>query len=147
MTRAVRYEKSCGIIIINNGSILLLHYPSGHWDFPKGHVDGDETEEQTASRELFEETSIKDFQFISGFRHSTNYHYRRSKHIYQKKVVYFLATTDQSRVVISEEHQGYGWFGWDQAEDQITFDNSRTILEAAKTFIHVSSNAQGTSHD
>ena len=57
-------ETSCGVVLVNYGSILLLQYPQGHWDFPKGHVDGAETEHETAIRELFEETAIKDIDFI-----------------------------------------------------------------------------------
>ena len=67
MIRAVKYEKSCGIVVLNNNKILLLHYPSGHWDFPKGHVDGNETEQETAVRELVEETAIDDIHLVRGF--------------------------------------------------------------------------------
>ena len=134
MTRAIKYEKSCGIVVINEDDILLLHYPSGHWDFPKGHVDGNETEHETALRELFEETAIKDVQFINGFRHATSYHYRRGRHIFHKKVVYFLATTNVRNVIISHEHQGHGWFSWEEAMEKITFDNSKSILKEAKLF-------------
>ena len=134
MVQSVRYEKSCGIIVVNNNKILLLHYPSGHWDFPKGHVDGSETEQETAQRELFEETAIEEFNFIDGFREATQYNYRRSRHLYQKKVVYFLGTTSIDSIQLSSEHQGFGWFAWRDAHQQITFENSKTILHAAERF-------------
>ena len=136
MTRAVRYEKSCGIIIINNGSILLLHYPSGHWDFPKGHVDGDEKEEDTARRELFEETGIREVIFIDGFRYATSYHYRRGRHVYHKKVVYFLGKTSVDSVTISHEHQGYQWCQWTDCHETLTFINSKAILSEAEKFLN-----------
>ena len=134
MIRAAKYEKSCGIVVVNGSNILLLHYPSGHWDFPKGHVDGAETEHETAIRELFEETAIKDIDFIHGFRYATSYHYRRNRHIFQKKVVYFLGKTQQNTVTISHEHQDYIWLGWEEAKEKITFDNSRFILQEAHDF-------------
>lgn len=134
MTRAIKYEKSCGIVVVNNDKVLLLHYPSGYWDYPKGHVDGAETEHETATRELYEETGIKDIQFINGFRYATSFHYRRNRYTYQKKVVYFLATTHENRVKISHEHQDYAWLTWEQASDRITFENSAYILQEAKTY-------------
>ncbi|MEC8383070.1 MAG: NUDIX domain-containing protein [Pseudomonadota bacterium] len=134
MIRAVKYEKSCGIVVLNNNKILLLHYPSGHWDFPKGHVDGNETEQETAVRELVEETAIDDIHLVRGFRYTTTYHYRRNRHIYQKKVVYFLGTTSVESVTISHEHQGYCWLEWDLAKEKMTFDNSRVILNEAHDF-------------
>ena len=59
-------EKSAGAIIYRKESVdtaqgkkykiyfLLLHYFSGHWEFPKGHIEKDETEEETLKRETFE---------------------------------------------------------------------------------------------
>lgn len=135
MARAIKYEKSCGIILINKDKILLLHYPSGHWDFPKGHVDGDEKEEDTARRELHEETGIQDVVFIDGFRYATSYHYRRGRHIYHKKVVYFLGKTPVENVTISHEHQGYRWCSWQESQDTLTFINSQAILSEAERFL------------
>jgi len=136
MARAIKYEKSCGIILTNRDKVLLLHYPSGHWDFPKGHVDGDEKEEATARRELFEETGIKDIIFIDGFRYATSYHYRRGRHIYHKKVVYFLGKTSITDVTISHEHQGHRWCNWQDTKETLTFINSKIILEEAEKFLY-----------
>ena len=50
-------EKSCGAIIYNkNKEVLIVKHNAGHWDFPKGHVEENETEIQTAIREVKEET-------------------------------------------------------------------------------------------
>lgn len=135
MARAIKYEKSCGIILVNNDDILLLHYPSGHWDFPKGHVDGEEKEEDTARRELLEETGISDVIFIDGFRYATSYHYRRGRHIYHKKVVYFLGKTNKIDVTISHEHQGFKWCNWKESLETLTFINSQSILTEAERFL------------
>ena len=52
-------ETSCGLVLSNLGSILLLQYPQGHWDLPKGHVeDDDEDHIATVRRELEEETGF-----------------------------------------------------------------------------------------
>ena len=52
-------ETSCGFILLNFDSILLLQYPQGHWSFPKGHVEkGDADHHSTALRELTEETGV-----------------------------------------------------------------------------------------
>ena len=67
-------DKSCGVVLLNSGKVLLLRHPSnsshggGHWDFPKGHIDEGESEIQTALRELEEETGIAHTNVIAGFR-------------------------------------------------------------------------------
>ena len=57
------YEKSCGGIVYrkfhgNTEILLIKHIKSGYWSFPKGHVENSETEEETAKREIKEETGI-----------------------------------------------------------------------------------------
>ena len=76
-------EKSAGAIIyrMENGVpyFLLLHYFSGHWEFPKGHIEQGETEEETVERETFEETGINDLKIIPGFKKYIKYFFRQYK--------------------------------------------------------------------
>ena len=70
-------ETSCGIVLVNYGTVLLLQYPQGHWDFPKGHVEeSDEDHHATARRELLEETGIEEIEFIPEFVERSEYSYR-----------------------------------------------------------------------
>ena len=67
-------ETSCGFILINYDSILLLQYPQGHWSFPKGHIEeGDSDHFATARRELLEETGISEVSIIEGWMSKTEY--------------------------------------------------------------------------
>ena len=54
----MKQEKSCGCIIIENNKVLLIHQTKGHWGFPKGHIEENETEFDTALREVKEETNL-----------------------------------------------------------------------------------------
>ncbi len=134
-------EKSAGFILISNNfhischSVLLLHYTSGHWDFPKGNIELDETEIQTASRELKEETGISKFRLIPKFRYVINYKYSRKANLISKQVILFLASTDVKRVQISHEHTGYNWADIKIATNQITFANAKNALLSATKFL------------
>ncbi|MEM2129059.1 MAG: NUDIX domain-containing protein, partial [Candidatus Bathyarchaeia archaeon] len=86
-------EKSCGAVVFRkNGGVkfLLLHYGAGHWDYVKGQVEPDESEQDTVMRELREETSITEARFIEGFREEISYFYRRDGKLIHKQVVFFL---------------------------------------------------------
>ena len=54
----MKFEKCCGCIILNEGKLLLVKHNVGHWGFPKGHMEKDEIEIQTAIREVKEETNV-----------------------------------------------------------------------------------------
>ncbi|MBD3304395.1 NUDIX domain-containing protein, partial [Candidatus Woesearchaeota archaeon] len=56
----MKKTRCSGGIIFNNGKYLLVkHKEGGHWDFPKGHAEEGETEEETALREIYEETGLR----------------------------------------------------------------------------------------
>ena len=72
-------EKSCGIVLFYSDEFLIIQHSNesnelkGHWDFPKGHVEDNESELETAVRELQEETGIDDFKLIKNFRQKITY--------------------------------------------------------------------------
>ena len=57
-----QFHKSCGVLVYRdeNGvrEYLLALQMGDNWSIPKGHMEAGETEEETALRELFEETGV-----------------------------------------------------------------------------------------
>ncbi len=133
-------EHSCGFILFRQPEegkryYLLMHYKAGHWDFPKGHVEGGESELDTARRELFEETSISSCVVIEGFRHEYVYSFGADGKR-RKKVTFYLASTAQSRLRFSHEHQGGRWVTFTRAMQMLTFDNALAMLAKAENFLN-----------
>lgn len=135
-------EKSAGFILISDNdshnrdrSVLLLHYVSGHWDFPKGNIKINETELQAATRELNEETGIENFTLIPGFRYILDYKYTRKSTLISKHVILFLASTKVNQVRISHEHIGYQWADINSSIKQLTYSNAKNALVYAMKFL------------
>ena len=82
----MKKEKSCGIIVFDNDKVLLVKSVNGHFGFPKGHVEINETEYETAIREVKEETNC-DAKIIDGFREKITYSPREGV---KKDVIYFI---------------------------------------------------------
>ena len=65
-------EKSAGAIIFRKEGkkifYLLIKYGWGHWEFPRGLIEKGESLEETALREIEEETGISDIKFVLGFK-------------------------------------------------------------------------------
>lgn len=128
-------EKSCGAVVFRQDGgkalYLLLHYNEGHWDLPKGHVEQGESEEETALREIREETGISELSLLPGFRESIQYSFRRGGGMVPKEVVFFLAEAKQKAVSLSSEHVGFAWLPFDAAMKKLTYPNARSVLSKA----------------
>jgi 8-oxo-dGTP pyrophosphatase MutT (NUDIX family) len=135
-------EISAGMILFRRTPephYLLLHYESGHWDFPKGHIESGEDPEETAKRELQEETGISEMRLVDGYKQTLRYFFRQKGIGIFKVVIFFLGETTQSEVTLSAEHVGFDWLPYDAALARLTFKNSRDLLIKANEHLGASS--------
>ena len=132
-------ETSAGIVLFrkeeSKNLFLLLHYPSGHWDFVKGKMEQGESTHQTAIRETKEETGITDITFVENFEEWIQYNFKYQGKLVQKKVVFFLAETKTEEVKISHEHSDYTWMDYNSSMEKTTFDNAKTVLTKAEKLL------------
>lgn len=121
----MKYEKSCGAIVVEDGKVLLVKHNAGHWDFPKGHVEEGETEFETAIREVKEETNIdikieKENKYISEYSPKENV---------MKTVIYFIGEKvggeDKPQI---EEVSDVEWVDVNKAVERITHQKSKEIM-------------------
>jgi len=135
----LRNEISCGAIVycIENQDVkfLLLRYSQGHWDFPKGNKEKGETNLETTRREIKEETGISDIVFRDRFEKKITYNYCRQNEKISKKVIYFLAKTKATNVVLSSEHTDFVWEPYENALKRLTYKNAKEILTQGYNFL------------
>ena len=115
--------------------MYLLLQNAGRWDFAKGGIEKGESELQTVIREVKEETGLHSNRKVPGFRKVNEYFYRREGKNIHKQVVYLLASTAEERVKISFEHQGFGWFSFEEARERASYGNSKLTLAEAEKFL------------
>ena len=136
----MNYEKSCGAVIFRREANKLLYLiilnrkgnSIGHWGFPKGHVEKGETFEQTAIREVLEETGIH-IQILPQFASKSEYTIQGRV---EKSVTIFLAKTKDTQTIIQrEEIEDYIWLSYEKALDTLRFINDRNILQSAHDFL------------
>ena len=89
----MKYEKSCGAVVFTRTAkgveYVIVRSLEGYCGFPKGHCEAGETEEETALREIREETGLT-VRLIPGFRLTDVYPIPKLPGV-MKQVVYFLA--------------------------------------------------------
>ncbi len=139
-------EKSAGAVILRKEGgkplFLLLHYPSishrtdkEYWDLPKGHIEKNEDILETVKREIFEETGLREVNFIDGFKKTIKYFFKWEGKNILKFVTYYLMETKTKEVKISGEHVGFQWLPYEQALEQLTFKNAKEILKKANDYL------------
>ncbi|ACZ09056.1 CCA-adding enzyme [Sebaldella termitidis] len=128
--------KSSGAIVYkvegNEIKYLLIMLIRGNWGFPKGHFEGEETEKETAVREIFEETGLN-VKFHDDFRETIQYF--PAPFIF-KTVIYFLAEAVTDNVKIqTDEVAEYRWATYDEAAKLITYRLQKKILKKANDML------------
>ena len=125
------YENSCGAIVFNENTekILLVKMHNGNWGFPKGHIENNETKEETAIREVQEETNVN-IKIIPNFEREIKY-IPNEKTI--KKVTIFAGITQDEDVKIDTfEIEAFQWCTYEEALKMVTYKLQKDVLEKAR---------------
>lgn len=129
-------ERSCGAVIwrLAEGrrQYLLARHNGGHWSFPKGHVEGGETEAETAAREIREETGLR-AEIDTSFRQVVTYYPKQGV---IKDVIFFLATPyGGAEHAQEEEIAELAWLPFQETRERITFATDEEVLLAAEAYL------------
>jgi len=132
----VKIEQSVGAVIkyktsldnMEHSEFLLLKNRRGYWGFPQGHREKGETEIQTLTREVNEETGIVSIEILS-FIGKINYSFFKSDGMKSnKEVSFYFATTPTRSIKLSEEHDDYIWTTFEEAMSYLDHRQLRLIM-------------------
>lgn len=134
----MNYEKSCGGVVYRKNNefieyLLILNKKgtaNGHWGFPKGHVENNESEVETARREILEEAGIH-VNIDSNFREMTTYSPRLNV---MKDVIYFAAECLSENITLqASEVADFMWCDYKKAMKILV--NDKDILKKANYYL------------
>lgn len=111
---------------------LLIRDPYENWGLPKGHVERGETAEQTAVREVREETGIAELRLVAPLD-TIDWFFRDGPDLIHKYCHFFLMETSTEATVpqLDEGITQCVWLPIEEALRTLTYDNARAVLEAA----------------
>ena len=140
----IKRQKTIGIVIFRREGdtifYLLLHHGGKYWNFPKGRQEAGESEQQTALRELHEETGITQVRIVEGFSDGYQYDFdtvieNGARERIYKQAIFFLGEVNIKNVTISNEHIDYGWFDYATAKQRLFFQQGQDLLVRAQAFL------------
>ena len=129
-------EESSAGIVVNNGKVVLAYQTiNPSWSFPKGHVDKDETPLETAKREVYEETGIKDLNFVKKL--GTYVREVKGRSDIKKRMIIFLFTTKQDKIKpIDQDNPECKWFKINDVPDKLLYEEDKNFFLKIKDEIN-----------
>ena len=132
------YEISSGAVVFTRegGGLryVILWSLEGYYGFPKGHIEGKETEQEAAFREIHEETGLS-VRFVPGFR-TVDEHSIPGKPGVMKRIIYFLGEYEGQEIRFQrEELLEAPLLSYEEAMERFQFESSRRILKEANDFL------------
>jgi 8-oxo-dGTP pyrophosphatase MutT (NUDIX family) len=117
----------------NDWEVFLVKHNKGHWGFPKGHSLREETPEQIACREVFEETGLSVTKFLQVSPLTEKYIFQDENKTIDKSVTYFLAEVKGDVKLLNKEVCDSKWVSFDEALELLTFEQAKEVcIEAMK---------------
>lgn len=137
---AVQETSAGGVIIdVHEGqariAIIARRNRAGRieWCLPKGHVEPGETLEETAAREVAEETGIEGRVLLT--LGTVDYWFSTPQHRIHKMVHHYLLEATGGELTVDgdpdQEAIDAMWFPLEQVHEKLTFPNERRIAQVA----------------
>jgi len=125
----MKREFSAGGVVFKDGEVLLIKTPSGAWSFPKGNIEPGEKPEETALREVWEETGIKGE--IIDYVGEIHYWYTLKGERIFKTVKYYLMKYKEGNPKPSWEVKDAKFFPIEEAKRLLKYKGDREIFKKA----------------
>ena len=130
--------KAGGGLVYNTKGEVLFIFRNGKWDLPKGGIEKNETMEETAIREVEEETGVTGLKISNKLQKT--YHIFKRNGRYKLKVTYwFEMQTDFNGTPQGQEEEGIEKVAWIKPEEIPTvlansYENIKLLFEGKKVF-------------
>ena len=127
---------SGGVVLNKNKDVLIVNQRGNSWSLPKGHVESGEVLLETAKREIYEESGIKNLVYIkklgsySRYRIGLNFNDDRSE---LKEIHIFLFKTNEMSLNPIDEHNPEAkWVSPENVSGFLTHKKDKLFFEEIK---------------
>lgn len=127
--------KAAGGLVYNEKGEILFILRQGMWDLPKGHIEKKENKEDTAVREVEEETGVTGLKI--DYKIGKTYHVFKRNGVYKlKQTVWYKMDTNYNGETLPQEEEdieAVAWIGPDKLAETLnnSYANIRLLFEKA----------------
>ncbi len=151
--RAVREFTAGGVVyrqIDGITQILMIQDKLGRWSIPKGHVEEGEKLEQTAVREIGEETGLTELRIVDKLDKLHFFYRKEGKLIFMTTYVYLIEALGDTDAVVPEQSEGIAdvkWFNSDQALELIEYRETQKLFKIGLSKLSAPAGVNKKTHD
>ena len=112
--------------------VLLIRDPDNNWGLPKGHIEGGETPEQAAVREVEEETGLSRLDVVAQLP-TIDWYFRDRGKLVHKFCHFFLLESPEGEPApqLDEGITECAWMPLLQAVERVSYANAREVIRIA----------------
>jgi 8-oxo-dGTP pyrophosphatase MutT (NUDIX family) len=115
---------------------LTIKHQQGHWDFPKGHAEGNEKPLEAAIREVEEEVGLSHLKPEKNVTFQEKYSFKVWGKKVDKVVTFWLAETNSTDIQVQQlEIEDYKWVTLAEGKQLITFEAGKQLLTQADEYL------------
>ena len=134
MAKTKRTRCAGGVVINQNGLVLVVNQNGNSWSLPKGHVDNGEDALEAAKREIYEESGVHDLALVADLGSYERYRIALdggddpSKF---KTIFMFLFTTNQTALApLDPQNPEARWVHKDAVADLLTHQKNKQFFRS-----------------
>ncbi len=148
--KAVREYTAGGVVFRHANDqlqILMIQDRLGRWTIPKGHVEPGESIEQTAVREVAEETGLTELRLGEKLDKLHFFYRKEGKLIFMTTHVFLIEAGGDTNAVVPEDSEGIvdaKWFDYEEALKLIEYKDTERLFQMALTRIKAAPLPQGS---
>jgi len=134
--RAIRYQAAGGVVIDADRVLVLRRPGRDEIRLPKGHIEKGEPAQETALREVAEESGYADLCVLADLGHQTVEFNYKGNHIIRDEHYYSMCLRSSRRIERETQELQFipVWMGWEEALSNITFKAEREwVVRAQET--------------
>ncbi|MFO7718902.1 MAG: NUDIX hydrolase [Gillisia sp.] len=137
LEKKLKVVNAAGGMVYNDKKEILFIYRNKRWDLPKGKVEDGETMEESAIREVMEETGVRDLEIVRFLRKT--YHVFKRKDKYRLKVTHWYEMhspyTGELIPELSEGIKKVKWKNFAKSQKALTKSYSNIKLLFPKEYL------------
>ena len=109
-----------GVVLNQSGQVLVVNQYGSSWSLPKGHVEAGEDLLTAATREIYEESGVKELEYISDLGSYERMGGKGMKEL--KHITIFLFKTLEIKLAPRDPHNPEArWVPRDEVVDLLTY--------------------------